>query len=279
MDLGHEVVGADLQFPDPSAGPAIVSCSLDIRDRAAVHALMEAARPAAVVHMAGMLMYASQKNPDAAYEVNVAGTWNVARAAAGLGSRLLFASTVAAYGKHASRCGVASACHPNTAYGQSKLAAEAVCRLALGDRVRVLRIGVPYGGAGNTIGEGAAATILAAFHAAARGEHATLKGAGQVWPMIHYDDLVEVIVEAALDETVHTDPINAVTENRSTAQMSEDFRAATGGVLEFEEGDSGIYVLGGVEENLPRQWLGSGPRSFETWARALGKRQRSHTAE
>jgi dTDP-4-dehydrorhamnose reductase len=102
------------RLASPGAGPV-----LDVRDAEAVGRLVTEIAPAAVVHTA------YRQSGDDMVDVNVAGSANVARAAADAGARLIHLSTdfvfngekEGAYAEH-------DAPAPVTAYGVSKLEAE-----------------------------------------------------------------------------------------------------------------------------------------------------------
>ena len=99
-----------------SAGDSPV---LDVRDTAAVDRLVGKIRPAAIVHTAYL-----QSGPDMA-DVNVAGSANVARAAAAAGARLVHLSTDFVFdGDKDGAYREDDEPAPVTSYGESKLAAE-----------------------------------------------------------------------------------------------------------------------------------------------------------
>ena len=99
-----------------SAGDSPV---LDVRDAAAVDRLVGKIRPAAIVHTAYL-----QSGPDMA-NVNVAGSANVARAAAATGARLVHLSTDFVFdGAKDGPYREDDEPAPVTPYGESKLAAE-----------------------------------------------------------------------------------------------------------------------------------------------------------
>ena len=102
------------RFASPGDGPV-----LDVRDAAAVERLVGEFGPAAVVHTAYL-----QSGPDMA-DVNVAGSANVARAAAAAGARLIHLSTDFVFdGEKDGAYREDDEPAPVTPYGESKLAAE-----------------------------------------------------------------------------------------------------------------------------------------------------------
>jgi dTDP-4-dehydrorhamnose reductase len=120
----------------PVGGP-----KLDIRDDRAVHDLVTQVRPAVVVHTAYLHSGPEMEG------VNVAGSMNVARAARGVGARLIHLSTDMVFdGRSEGAYSESDDPHPITGYGQSKLAAEE--RIASVDPVAlIVRTSLLYGGA------------------------------------------------------------------------------------------------------------------------------------
>jgi UDP-arabinose 4-epimerase len=112
----------------------------DVRDRAAVAAAIEAARPDVVVHLAGLSSVAESFAEASLYEaVNLEGTRVLAGAmrAAGL-DRLVFSSSAAVYGAPgAEPVGESDPAVPLSPYGASKLAAE---RAAAGAGLAVMAL-------------------------------------------------------------------------------------------------------------------------------------------
>jgi nucleoside-diphosphate-sugar epimerase len=122
-DDGHQVTGSDREGGDGVR-------AVDLRDRGAVLALIEAAEPEVVVH-AGAISGAMVANGDPAlvFDVNVGGTLNVAEAMRRAGCRrMVFMSSNAVYADRDDREPVeeTSALGAEEPYGASKIAAEAV---------------------------------------------------------------------------------------------------------------------------------------------------------
>ena len=143
-DETEQIVVADLR-PPRDAKPGTVFRELDVRDRAAVRALLEAERADCVVHLAFLL------NPirDEAemYDVDVNGTQNVLEAAsdAGVGQMLVTSSTTA-YGAFADNPVPLTEDHPvrgtpDFSYARDKAESDRLCQLwALEHPERVMTI-------------------------------------------------------------------------------------------------------------------------------------------
>ena len=101
---------------------------VDIRDGAAVRAIIERTRPDAVFHLAGRI---KASEPDSFYETNLVGTVTLLEAirASGLRPRVIFASSSAVYGDRGpAPISEDQTVNPITHYGASKAAAEIVVR-------------------------------------------------------------------------------------------------------------------------------------------------------
>jgi nucleoside-diphosphate-sugar epimerase len=136
-----EVVSADLAAPAGGSAPAaagdpgvprrpaprVTEVACDVRDGAAVAALVGEARPATVFHLAAVLALPAEADPVLACRVNVEGTLHVLEAArrAGVG-RVVLASSVAVYGSTTGRLTEDAPLRPVLAYGATKVAAEAL---------------------------------------------------------------------------------------------------------------------------------------------------------
>lgn len=111
---------------------------VEIRDGAAVQALLERLRPETVIH-------AAYRQEDRG--VNVAGSENVARAAAAVGARLVHLSTDVVFdGRKGAPYVEDDPPSPVTAYGHAKAAAEERVRAAH-PRALIVRTSLIYGGA------------------------------------------------------------------------------------------------------------------------------------
>lgn len=124
---GHQVVGIGLH-PEPGVDRVV-----DVTDSAAVIAAIQAARPDAVLHLAGSASVAeSAKNPALALRVNTGGTLNVCTGVLALKSpcRLLLVSSGEVYGAASGSADAteSTTCDPINVYGATKLAAEVIAR-------------------------------------------------------------------------------------------------------------------------------------------------------
>jgi dTDP-4-dehydrorhamnose reductase len=131
---GWEAVGTSYRKPGPAP--------LDVRDAAAVDALVAGVAPDCLVHTAYL-----QDGPDA-WATNVGGSANVAQAAAAQGARLIHLSTDLVFDGRAGRPYTENdAANPLLEYGRAKTAAEAAVA-ERHPRATIVRTSLIYGGEG-----------------------------------------------------------------------------------------------------------------------------------
>ena len=139
-------LGSELTRREPSATGTYLGSArpggvrLDVRDADAVHRLVGELRPEAIIHTA------YREGGDAAEEVNVAGSHNVARAAAAVGARLVHVSTDLVFDGALGRpYAEDDEPRPIIEYGRQKLDAELAVREALSEAL-IVRTSLIYGG-------------------------------------------------------------------------------------------------------------------------------------
>ena len=141
-----------------------------------------------LVHAAGLVRAATDGEID---QVNVGGTQAAVDAANAAGARLLFISSLAAIGP-----GTAvredDAPHPITAYGRSKLAAEAVVRAQAHVPWTIVRPSAVYGPRDRG--------FLPLFRLASRGISLMVASPATPFTFIYVDDLIAALMAAATDE-------------------------------------------------------------------------------
>lgn len=133
---GHRVAGTYIR--ERPELPELDLHEADLRDRAALAAVVSRCRPEVVVHLAGLSHVGEswRRIPDS-FQINVLGTENLLRAAPGI--RTVFASSAEVYGvvpEDEQPIPEARPAAPLTPYGLSKAAAE---QLALRDGAVIVR--------------------------------------------------------------------------------------------------------------------------------------------
>lgn len=129
---GHKVATTDALPADAPAAAGLPGYApADLRDPAAMRALVRAARPDAVVHLAGVSFVPDgARDPTLALSVNIGGTWNLAEALAAEAprARLLFVSTAQVYGTRPSPAPFRedSPLRPLSLYAVTKAAGESL---------------------------------------------------------------------------------------------------------------------------------------------------------
>lgn len=122
---GGQVTSADVvSAAAPCAGVEMVRC--DVGQWAELLRLVSAARPDVIFHTAGILSASAEARPQAAYQANAVGTFNVLEAAAALGvGQVVLTSTIATYGARAGALvDEETQQRPTTMYGVSKVFSE-----------------------------------------------------------------------------------------------------------------------------------------------------------
>lgn len=121
---------------------------VDLADGAAVRALVEALRPTVVLNTAAAHHVPScEDDPATAFAVNASGVFNLARACAGVGARLLHISTDYVFGDgHDTPLTEAALPAPLSVYGASKLAGEHLALANCADTI-IVRSAALYGAA------------------------------------------------------------------------------------------------------------------------------------
>lgn len=129
-ERGARVHGLGDDPPKPALSLAGWSAA-DLRDPPALEAALGAARPDAVIHLAGQSSAArSFEDPIGTFEVNVLGTWNLLESVRRVcpRARVLIVGSSEAYGPipPGTRATEATAQHPVSPYGSSKSVADAL---------------------------------------------------------------------------------------------------------------------------------------------------------
>jgi GDP-4-dehydro-6-deoxy-D-mannose reductase len=141
--VGHFLRPALQQaFPDA----ALLAPGFDVTDAAAVATAVQAAQPDAVIHLAAIAApMDARRDPARAWQVNLFGTLNLARALLDEApeATLLFASTADAYGA-SFRSGLpldeTAPLAPQNTYGATKAAADLALGAMISDGLRVIRV-------------------------------------------------------------------------------------------------------------------------------------------
>ncbi len=186
---GHEVWGTTLSGGAVPAG--IAALELDLRDERQLAAVIEAARPEAIVHLAGLSHVGrSWSAPGEYFQVNVVGSRNLLAAAAG--RRLLVASSAEVYGavpEAEQPIGEDRPLLPGTPYALTKAALELLARPGGATVVRAFNVVGP--GQSTDFALPAFAAQLAAIRAGSRAPVLSVGNLAARRDFVHVDDAVE----------------------------------------------------------------------------------------
>ena len=147
------MLGTDVQSAAAGAGHEVVALSraeLDICDREAVLAAVEASRPDAIVNCAAYTKVdAAESDPDAAAAVNATGPGLLGEAATAVGAWVVHVSTDYVFdGTKTSPYVESDPTNPRSVYGSTKLLGERALALAAPERHTVVRSSWLFGAAG-----------------------------------------------------------------------------------------------------------------------------------
>jgi UDP-glucose 4-epimerase len=236
-DEWRVVVVDDLSTGDASrvANEATLE-TLDITDRGALDAVVDAARPAAVVHLAAQASVTrSVADPGRDCEINVRGTLNVLDAATRHGAPVVFTSTGGAlYGNRAPLPTTEDwPPAPVSPYGASKWAAEAYVitwREASGIPHAVCRLANVYGPRQSPHGEAGVVAIFS--HCLWSGAPPTLFGFGKpTRDYVHVHDVARSLLAAVGQAGVFNVSTGVETD---VSRLFELLRAAANASVEGE---------------------------------------------
>lgn len=143
-------LGLDVCRVMAQAGHTVIGfgrAELDVRDAGQVMAALDRLRPARVIHLAALTNVDDcEREPQAAYLTNTAGTGNVALACRQFDAELVFVSTLAVFnGEKRDAYVEADTPDPRSVYGRSKLEGEQAVRELVG-RHDIVRAGWMFGG-------------------------------------------------------------------------------------------------------------------------------------
>lgn len=222
-ERGCEVRRLDIALPHGEAG------KVDVRDAAAVREAVDGCD--GVVHLAAVSRVVwGEWDPERCEQVNVGGTLNVLRAAAGVGAWVLFASSREVYG-NPGQLPVredAPLAHVNV-YGRTKVEGEQATEeaRAWGIRTAVVRFSNVYG----DVLDHADRVTPAFARAAATGADLRLDGPDHVFDFTHVREVVRgaLLAAQALDAGESLPPIHFVTGRGTEMRELAEIAVAAGG--------------------------------------------------
>lgn len=251
---GHDVIRSD------ASGENVLPC--DLRDRVAVRALVESFRPDCIVHCGAISGAMLVRDAASVFDVNTGGTLNIAEAArVGGVKRVVFASSISVYGRHATRSRVSETAPllARDPYGASKIAAETLLRSYAGRDFDVLALRLS-----SVFGEGRAADcfIQRAVRSWREGRTIALAVRGLVpRQLMHVSDAARALAYAADAAS----PTQFAYNISGSSYLSESQLAA---IIASHLGGPGIET----NDDEPDEWPDGdiGPLNIEAARRDLG---------
>ena len=115
--------------PDKELVESGPCCFLDVRDHAALLAVVQENRIDTIFHLASLLSAVAEDKPQLAWDINMNGLWNVLETARTHHCAVFFPSSIGAFGPLTPPEDTPQDTiqHPNTMYGITKVAGELLC--------------------------------------------------------------------------------------------------------------------------------------------------------
>lgn len=176
--------------------PGIFFEKLDVTDKNALEELIKKYQIDTVYHMAGLLSVGGEKNPDAAWEVNVGGLRNTLQIASQYKIKVFWPSSIAAFGPTTPKVNTPqhTILEPNTIYGVTKVTGELLCQYYFnryGVDVRSLRYPGLIAWKAEP-GDGTTEYAVHIFYEAIKtGKYDCFLDKDTVLPMMYIDDAIE----------------------------------------------------------------------------------------
>jgi len=257
---GHGVLACDARAPSEAVskgwGRSVRFEECDVRDAAAVEALMRQAGPSdPVVNLAGILTAGCDLNPDAAMQVNLDGFRHVIEAARKVGKgRVVLASTIGVYGRGLPQPITEDmATEPDGWYGYTKLSSELMGLLynrRHGLDFRAARFAAVTG-AGRAAASGSA-SLFTSFIAekAARGEPYEIEVTEDTaYPVVYIKDAVDALIALAMADKAPGRIYNVSSGRVIVSEMiSYVTRLIPGARFTFKPNDVVMSVVSGYKE-------------------------------
>lgn len=256
---GSDVIAAGYrQEPSPEVVESGPCCTLDVRDAAALEALMSEHRIDTVIHLASLLSAVAEKRPLEAWDINMNGLLNVLEAARRHHCAVFYPSSIAVFGTRtpADNTPQDTIQHPNTMYGITKVAGELLCDYYY-KRHGVNTRGVRFPGIiswKTPPGGGTTDYAVEIFHGAVEAQRYTcFLAADTRLDMMYMPDAVKAIMDlmaVADDRLVHRNGYNITAMNFTPEEIAAEIRRHVPGFTIDYDVDP---VRQAIAESWPRQ--------------------------
>lgn len=269
---GVESVVAAGHRREPSGGLAQAGpyLSLDVRDAAAVDAVIAGQGITVIYHLAAMLSAVAEEQPLQAWDINMNGLLNVLESARQHRCRVFFPSSIAAFGPGTPPYNTPqdTVQHPSTIYGISKVTGELLCDY-YHRRYGVDARGVRYPGLiSNQVLPGGGTTDYAVdiFYAAVKQRHydCFLRADTQL-DMMYMPDAIAAamqLMEADPGELSHRNGFNVTAMSFTPAQLATEIQKHLPG---FTIGYTVDPLRQAIADSWPRHMDDSAARAEWGW--------------
>ncbi|MBB4188533.1 nucleoside-diphosphate-sugar epimerase [Sinorhizobium terangae] len=205
-----------------------------------------------MIHLAGMMTLACERDPRRAIELNVKGSLNVFEAARAAGASVAYLSSAGVFGP-------SDAVHPQplTLYGVTKLAMEGIARVYAAD-YGIASVGLrPYVVYGPGESSGIAAGPSMAIAAALRQEAATIRFSGRVG-FVYVDDVARLLAAAMTRPIQGATVLTMAGDTREMVDFTAALAARTGWTNINVEGPP-LRIPSDLKSDPVPTWLGKHP--------------------
>lgn len=246
-------------------------CLLDVRDKVNVEDLVAERQIDTIYHLAALLSAVAEKDPDAAWDVNMNGLRNILEAARKFNCSVFFPSSVAAFGPSAPPLNTPQDTlqRPTTIYGITKLAGELLCDYYF-RRFGVDTRGVRFPGiiSSKTLpGGGTTDYAVEIFYAALRKKsYECFLKEGARLDMMYMDDALRAAVElmeANPAQLIHRNGYNITAMNFAPEELYAEIKTR---IPEFVMTYKIDPVRQAIADSWPRHMDDSAARTEWGWA-------------
>jgi len=206
--------------------------SLDVRDAAALDAVVSGQRITVIYHLAALLSAVAEEQPLQAWDINMNGLLNVLESARKHGCQVFFPSSIAAFGPGTPPFDTPqdTVQHPSTIYGITKVTGELLCDY-YHRRYGVDARGVRYPGLiSNQVLPGGGTTDYAVdiFYAAVKQRHYDcFLRAGSQLDMMYMPDAIQAaiqLMETDANRLTHRNGFNVTAMSFTPAQLAAEIQ-------------------------------------------------------
>lgn len=245
-------------------------CRLDVRDAAALDAVVSGQRFTAIYHLAALLSAVAEEQPLQAWDINMNGLLNVLESARKHRCQVFFPSSIAAFGPGTPPFDTPqdTVQHPTTMYGITKVAGELLCDYYY-HRYGVDARGVRYPGLiSNQVPPGGGTTDYAVdiFYAAVKhGRYDCFLRADTQLDMMYMSDAITAaiqLMETDAGQLAHRNGFNVTAMSFTPAQLAAEIQRHLPG---FTIGYAIDPLRQAIADSWPRHMDDSAARAEWGW--------------